>query len=106
VVKQTIHKKPRLQTRGFSLIEAALILGIVGLVIGGIWLAARTVHENKKIADVTEAILYASRQGRSLLPLHAIQAAAPTGEAGLTGLAVSARLFPAQMISGTSLVDP
>ncbi len=34
--------------RGFNLIESAVVLGIVGLVIGGIWVAASAVMERNK----------------------------------------------------------
>ena len=37
------HKK-----RGFNLIESAIVLGVVGLVIGGIWVAASEVRESFK----------------------------------------------------------
>lgn len=37
------HKK------GFSLIESAIVLAVVGLVISGIWVAAATVRENMLI---------------------------------------------------------
>lgn len=32
---------------GFNLIEAAIVLGVVGLVIGGIWVAASAVRNNQ-----------------------------------------------------------
>lgn len=32
--------------RGFNLVEAAIVLGVVGLVIGGIWVAASAVNSN------------------------------------------------------------
>ena len=35
--------------KGFSLIESAIVLGIVGLVIGGIWVATATIRENMLI---------------------------------------------------------
>lgn len=35
--------------KGFNLIEAAIVLGVVGFVIGGIWVAASSVNENWKI---------------------------------------------------------
>lgn len=34
--------------RAFSLIEASIVLGVVGLIIGGIWVAAAAVNENMK----------------------------------------------------------
>lgn len=46
--------------RGFNLIEAAIVLGVIGLVIGGIWYAASRVHvENRAniaFTDITQAI--------------------------------------------------
>jgi len=40
----------------FSLIEAAIVLAIVGLVIGGIWVASATVNENRRITKTLEDI--------------------------------------------------
>lgn len=42
---------------GFNLIEAAIVLGVVGLVVGGIWSAASSVIENRRISKFTEDIL-------------------------------------------------
>lgn len=42
---------------GFSLIETAIVLGVVGIVIGGIWVASASVMENKRIADTQEDVL-------------------------------------------------
>jgi type II secretory pathway pseudopilin PulG len=36
--------------KAFSLIEAAIVLGIIGLVIGGIWIAAASVQENNRVS--------------------------------------------------------
>lgn len=38
---------------GFSLVEAAIVLGVVGLVIGGIWVAAAVVNEDWKVSKTT-----------------------------------------------------
>lgn len=45
---------------GFSLIEAAIVLGVVGLVIGGIWIGASAVRDNMR------ANAFLSLQGRIL----------------------------------------
>lgn len=38
--------------RAFSLIEAAIVLGIIGLVIGGIWIAAAKVQSNLRHENI------------------------------------------------------
>lgn len=47
---------------GFSLIEAAIVLGVVGLVIGGIWVAAAAVSENHKQTRALQQIAYFTAQ--------------------------------------------
>lgn len=41
---------------GFSLIEAALVLGIIGLVIGGLWVAASVIQRQMQINGALELI--------------------------------------------------
>lgn len=43
--------------RGFNLIEAAIVLAVVGLVIGGIWVAAANVSEKNKLNRTTGFVL-------------------------------------------------
>lgn len=43
----TRHRK-----KGFSLLEAAVVLGVVGLVIGGIWVAASEVKTNQIVSEI------------------------------------------------------
>lgn len=55
-----VVKLPRLplSLKGFSLIEAAIVLGIVGLVIGGIWIAAANINERIRWQQTEEGWLY------------------------------------------------
>lgn len=48
-----IHSK-----HGFNLVESAIVLGVVGLVIGGIWAAAANVSYNMKIQQTEAGWLY------------------------------------------------
>jgi hypothetical protein len=50
------HYYSRVNGRGFNLIEAAIVLGVVGLVIGGIWVAASAVQENLRTKRMQEGI--------------------------------------------------
>lgn len=42
--------------RGFNLVEAAIVLGVIGLVIGGIWTAASAVQRNMKLNELVTLI--------------------------------------------------
>lgn len=44
------------QQRGFNLIEAAVVLGVIGLVIGGIWVAAAAVRLNFTMQAVSAQV--------------------------------------------------
>ena len=48
----------RAKQKAFSLIDAAIVLGIVGLVIGGIWVAAATVNDNLKQQQLVDGWAY------------------------------------------------
>ncbi len=43
--------------KGFSLVESAIVLGVVGLIIGGIWVAAAAIMENRKVTETEKGIL-------------------------------------------------
>ena len=48
--------------RGFNLIEAAIVLGIVGLVIGGIWVAAAKISQKQRVSQTLEGIFSIAEQ--------------------------------------------
>lgn len=52
---QATSSRPR--TAGFNLVEAAIVLGIVGLVIGGIWAAYSQVTLNRQTSKLQQDIL-------------------------------------------------
>jgi hypothetical protein len=55
--------------RGFNLIEAAIVLGVVGLVIGGIWVAASAVKDRLDFSELQKGVLQIVEGGRRNLPL-------------------------------------
>jgi hypothetical protein len=55
---QRLHpNSARRSKRGFNLIESAIVLGLVGSVIGGVWVAAAAVSENMKMNHTESAML-------------------------------------------------
>lgn len=64
--------------RGFNLVESAIILGIVGLVIGGIWIAAAQVTTAQKINETAAGIYILANNMRAALPQQAYPTTAST----------------------------
>lgn len=52
--------------RGFNLVEAAIVLGVIGLVIGGIWVVASTVTENQRLNQAVTGVESMVRQYRNI----------------------------------------
>lgn len=85
---------------GFNLVEAAIVLGIVGLIIGGIWAAAAAVYENWRAGKGNQQLLQIVQNVRSLY--------ANQGTFGTPSVLQlnQAGVFPMEMRrSGSSVVD-
>lgn len=81
---------------GFSLVETAVVLGVVGLVIGGIWVSASAVNESLR-RDTTE---------RAVLTMadSAVSYFRNTGAAtDISSFLVYIGAVPSSMVSGTSI---
>ncbi len=100
-------------SRGFTLTELAISLGIVGLIMAAIWSAAASVYSGNKLSKATNELLTISQKMKSL--------AASTGTVDTTGNAdmtlsatdaenyayIKMGVFPADMVtSGKSAVNP
>ena len=90
--------------RGFNLIEAAIVLAVVGGVIGGIWVSAANMYEsykvNKTAADI--AIIVKNIQG-----LISNMDAETLGNGNIpTSSLISAGVFPEDWINGNSIKSP
>jgi type II secretory pathway pseudopilin PulG len=53
----SLHAPRAAQQAGFNLIEAAIVLGIVGLVVGGIWAAAGSAYESMRQQNASKQLL-------------------------------------------------
>lgn len=87
--------------RGFNLIEAAIVLGVVGLVIGGIWVAAAAVQSNMKKSDASRGLIQIVQNVRNLY-----YGQSPTATADITANLVSANAIPGNFINGTGALNP
>ena len=88
--------------RGFNLIEAAIVLGVVGLVIGGIWVAAASVQQNLRESDASKGLIQIVQNTRSLF-----YGQSPTATATITTDLIAANTIPANfIINSTTARNP
>src|ERR1700722_10231195 len=83
--------------RGFTLTEIAIVLGIIGLILGAIWGAASAVYANKKVADSEQGVTATASAVRALY-------ASANGSTGLTAAATitTPGMFPVSWNGTTS----
>lgn len=90
----------RSSQRGFTLVELAIVLAIIGLVIAGIWTAAASVARRNRESKASQYLLEIVQNVRNLY----------AGQSSATGLtlanAITAGAIPADMRSGTGAVNP
>jgi hypothetical protein len=91
--------------KGFNLIEAAIVLGVVGLVIGGIWAAASAVIEKYRVNETSEGLVTSCNRLSRLFPKWS---ARPIGNDGVnvTHTAIAAGVFPKSWIKGNEIHTP
>jgi major structural subunit of bundle-forming pilus len=89
--------------RGFNLIEAAIVLGVIGLVIGGIWVAAAAVQANLRKSDASKGLIQIIQNTRNL---YYGQSPTGTTDVTVTTELINARAIPGDFISGTTARNP
>src|SRR6185369_4823894 len=95
--------RPRKKT-GFSLIEAAIVLAIVGLVIGGIWVAASAVATKMKISRTLVGLTFAVSQGQKKLPMSMYTGSYVWIQGSGATMGITMNIFPKDWVSGTRVV--
>lgn len=86
---------------GFSLIEAAIVLGIVGLVIGGIWVAASAVNEKFQTNQTIRNILLTCTNAQRIYPARKMPAS--TFGTTITQTSIRSGIFPSDWSNGRYL---
>lgn len=82
---------------GFNLIEAAIVLAVVGLVVGAIWSASANFYENYKVNKTVEGILFIVNNTRKLISYREAEAIGHLPVAttqGITEFLANAGAFP------------
>jgi prepilin-type N-terminal cleavage/methylation domain-containing protein len=95
--------------RGFTLTEIAIVLGIIGLILGAIWVAAAAVYNNLRVSKATTELIRISQGIRGLYATSAVAdstidmtySAAGSHAQGAGSTYIQASIFPSDMVSGT-----
>ena len=90
--------------KGFTLTEIAIVLGIIGLILSAIWVAAAGVYNNQRVAHANTAIVQIAQGVRALYSTQA-----GTGLAAATDITptlVSAGSTPSDLGVGDPLTGP
>lgn len=98
------HKKRK---RGFTLTEIAIVLGIIGLILGAIWVAAAAVYNNLRVSHANTQILQIAQGVRAL---YATSTVTGVGNAMITDAVICAGAVPSDMVTAAcgagALNDP
>jgi prepilin-type N-terminal cleavage/methylation domain-containing protein len=95
----------RASKRGFTLTEIAIVLGIIGVILGAIWVAAAAVYNNMRISAANRELLQITQAMRALYATSATidpNADMPLGTAPAAGAEstyLRAGVFPADALN-------
>lgn len=90
--------------RAFSLIEAAIVLAVVGLVIGGIWVAASAVSFSRNVTALTSDIATIAQNIRS--KGNGTFWVGPMVSSGSTTTYLQNTIFSMKLAPGSWVMDP
>lgn len=94
----------RIERRGFNLIEAAIVLGVVGLVIGAIWTAAAHFSEEYKVNKTVSDIELIVKNTQKLI--SGVSSLAIGNGVSLNSTLMGAGAVPKDWISGNTIKNP
>lgn len=99
----TLNQPNYSKNQGFNLIEAAIVLGIIGLVIGGIWIAASEAGQSRKINKTIEGLVTTVKNVQQLI--SARDAETIGYSISITNTLNAAKAFPANWIMSSTSVQ-
>ena len=90
----------RQRSRAFSLIESAIVLGVIGVVIGGIWAGANAVAISNQKSDALKTTLSIVQGVRNLYVGQTV-----ASNINITGNMVDAGIVPAGWVNGSGTIS-
>lgn len=87
--------------KGFSLIETAIVLGLVGMVVGGIWVAMASTRASAQANQLQQQTLNLVKSVRDYYAARALPAAGDITSTLRTGGRFPEEMCPANCVSGT-----
>lgn len=100
---------------GFSLVESAIVLAVVGLVLGGIWVASAAMYERYRVNKTVEGVLTAVKNIQKLISVRdatqkaindGVSYCGGAGGSSLSSFLIPANIFPKDWVSGSSIKNP
>ena len=92
--------------RGFSLIEAAIVLGVVGAVIGTIWVSAANMYESYKVNKTAADLQLIVKNVQGLISLRDVEAIASGNEVVINDTMIAAGRIPSDWIKNGVVRHP
>jgi len=90
--------------KGFTLTEIAIVLGIIGLILGAIWVAASAVYNNLRVSKTTTQLLQVTQAVRAMYATtstvdpSANMAVGAVGAGTFPATYAQAGVFPSDMV--------
>ena len=95
-IKGMIKPIPAIPRRGFTLTEMAMVLGIIGVVLGGIWVAAASAHSSMLANTTAKQVVTLAQNVRSFYAGRTQIAASLIG-GSLNSILEKSNVFPPEM---------
>jgi len=89
--------------KGFTLTEIAIVLGIMGLILGAIWTAASSVYANNRQQSASTEVLQVVQATKNL---YATQANFGASGTQLTAGVANGGNLPASYVNGSTILHP
>ena len=83
--------------RGFTLMELAIVLGVIGIIMGGVWAAESHVTDAQRLSKATQQIGHILSGYKTIYGSRRIDTG-PGVWGGLSCMGINANIFPTDMI--------